>query len=86
LLIVAVDSAITLLPNLLSRHKHSKGTTQQEATAHTTEKLKALSAKSLSSRMETHVVAVSSKDDTDQFGQHGNRDLKLQTGKQALPG
>jgi hypothetical protein len=50
---------------------------------HTTEKLKALAAKSLSSRMETHVVAVSSRDVNDQFSQHSSMHKNL---NQALPG
>ena len=46
--------------------------------AYVTEKLKVLSEKSLSSRLETEVVAINSKDGNDQLGQHGNIDLKLQ--------
>ena len=46
--------------------------------AYITEKLKALSEKSLSSRRETQVVAVSFKDGNDQLGHQINIDLKLQ--------
>ena len=49
-----------------------------------TEKLKTLSEKSLSSRLETEVVAINSKDGNDQLGQHGNIDLKLQANSSEL--
>ena len=46
--------------------------------AYITEKLKGSSEKSLSSSIETEVVAVSSKDGSDQLGQHSTIDQKLQ--------
>ena len=46
--------------------------------AYVTEKLKGSSEKSLSSSIETEVVAAGIKDGSDQIGQHGNIDLKLQ--------
>jgi hypothetical protein len=52
--------------------------------AHVTEKLKGSSEKSLSSSIETEVVAISSKDGTDQIGQHSNIDQKLQANSTKL--
>jgi hypothetical protein len=52
--------------------------------AYITEKLKALSEKSLSSRRETQVIAVSFKDGNDQLGHNSNIDQKLQAGNSEL--
>jgi hypothetical protein len=52
--------------------------------AYVTEKLKGSSEKSLSSRMKTEVVAVSSKDGSDQIGHESNIDQKLQANSSKL--
>ncbi len=52
--------------------------------AYVTEKLRVLSEKSLSSRIETEVVAISSEDGSDQIGHGSNIDQKLQANSSEL--
>ena len=67
------------------RYSHLDATTRKpqfiyhrNSIAYVTEKLKGSSEKSLSSSIETEVVAVSSKDGSDQLGHEGIIDQKLQ--------